>query len=190
MPENSIWKLHLISFLAFKQPSIVSAFWWFSSNFVWYLYDYLKKVVLCFKAVRTFRAEQRLNEAFMSSCLPKTKWWVPAGWVRVKAVEAVVHLPSALCLECQKHQQFCLVVRTDPVLHSSVGWIEIRQTCTKGLVSKAHGLTYCFYFLGLSHTCVKISWRSLPKSLAAADLICGLLLLTVYWGSKARLHLQ
>lgn len=90
MPENSIWKLHLISFLPFKQSSVVSAFWWFSSNFVWYLYDYLKKAVLCFKAVRTFRAEQQLNEAFMSSCLPKTKWWVPAGWVQVKA-EAVVH---------------------------------------------------------------------------------------------------
>lgn len=134
MPENSIWKLHLISFLPFKQSSVVSAFWWFSSNFVWYLYDYLKKAVLCFKAVRTFRAEQRLNEAFMSWCLPKTKWWVPAGWVQVKA-EAVVR-SHPRCLECHKPQQFCLAVRTDAVLHSSVGWLEIRQTCTKGLVSK------------------------------------------------------
>lgn len=171
----SIWKLHLIPVTALGLPKFLhfqefALILFDTSVTVWGMYIQSK---LCVSS----KQSSGLNEAFMGSYLLKVN---SAGCALGHMVQHSSHQ-----LDCQKHQQV-LITPTD-AQSSTLGWsdwnISHNRLSFQGFQAFPWPLPYLC-------TCVKISWRSLPKSLAAADLICGLLLLTVYWGSKACLHLQ
>lgn len=171
----SIWKLHLIPVTALGLPKSLhfhefALILFDTSVTVWGMYIQSK---LCISS----KQSSGLNEAFMGSCLFKVNSAGCALWHMVQHRSHQLHVWSVRSISRSWLRPL------KPSLPLLDGQIEISHVT--GSVSKVSKP-----FLGLCHTCVKISWRSLPKSLAAADLICGLLLLTVYWGSKACLHLQ